>query len=170
MPVVSIQDSDHYYLRMLVTRVVGAKIFQDLRIVNGIESDTFQQTCQQLCLLKGDKMWHDTFTEASDTRMPTYLRQLFTMICGFGEPENLPEFLEKHKQSLSEDLIRKYSEETSPPVRSCRNQCTIASVWSQFGKIKAALSRNAASVSEFRILRRYSRTGQSTSKRRRNEQ
>jgi hypothetical protein len=36
------------------------------------------------------------------------------MICGFGEPENIPELWEKHKQSLSEDLIRKYSEETGP--------------------------------------------------------
>jgi hypothetical protein len=42
-------------------------------------------------------MWHETFTEASYTRMPTYLKQLFAVICGFEEPENVPELWEKHE-------------------------------------------------------------------------
>jgi hypothetical protein len=53
MLVISIQDSEHYYLCILLARAVGAQSFQDLRTVNEIECDTFQQACQQLCLLKG---------------------------------------------------------------------------------------------------------------------
>jgi hypothetical protein len=36
------------------------------------------------------------------------------MICGYGEPEDVSELWERHKQGMSEDLIKRYSEETGP--------------------------------------------------------
>ncbi|GBN02341.1 hypothetical protein AVEN_260403-1 [Araneus ventricosus] len=47
-------------------------------------------------------------------QMPSYLRILFTIICGFGEVENIPDLWTQHKQSLSEDFVLRYSEETCP--------------------------------------------------------
>ncbi|GBL98656.1 hypothetical protein AVEN_80389-1 [Araneus ventricosus] len=45
-------------------------------------------------------------------QIPSCLRILFAIICGFGEVENIPDLWTQHKQSLSEDFVHRYSEET----------------------------------------------------------
>ena len=113
MPVVAINDTERYYLRLLLTRSVGVTSFNLLRTVNGVECNTFKEACQQLGLLKDDKIWHDTLTEASQIRMPPFLRQLFVFVCVFGEPHNVPHLWDTHKLSLSEDFLRTYSTRTA---------------------------------------------------------
>ncbi|XP_051778563.1 uncharacterized protein LOC114645592 [Erpetoichthys calabaricus] len=109
MPVVAINDTERYDLRLLLTRSVGITSFQHLRTVNGVECDTFKEACQQLGLLKDDKIWHDTLTEASQIRMPRFLRELFVFICAFSETHNIPSLWDTLKLSLSEDFLTKYS-------------------------------------------------------------
>ncbi|KAG8177717.1 hypothetical protein JTE90_008341 [Oedothorax gibbosus] len=43
MPVVSVQDAERFYLRMLLLRQPGAVGFEDIRTVDGIVCETFQQ-------------------------------------------------------------------------------------------------------------------------------
>ncbi|GBL74353.1 hypothetical protein AVEN_235329-1 [Araneus ventricosus] len=114
MPVVNIQDSERYYLRLLLLRKLRAVSFEDLKTADGIVCNTFQQTCKMQGLLEGDQHWYDTLNEAIQTRAPFQLRLLFAMICGFGEVNDIPELWFQYKDALSEDFVRQYSEDSGP--------------------------------------------------------
>lgn len=114
MPIVGVQDSERFYLRMLLLREKGALSFNSLKTINGKFCQTSQEACKELGLLDGDQYWHDTLFEAARMHTPNYLRVLFAMICAFGEVENIPDLWVEHKEALSEDFINKYSEETGP--------------------------------------------------------
>ncbi|GBM84645.1 hypothetical protein AVEN_135635-1 [Araneus ventricosus] len=109
MPVVSVQDSERFYLRMPLLRKTGLISFNDLKTIDGTLCETFQEECKVLGLLDGDQHWHDTLLEAARMQMPSYLRILFAIICGFGEVENIPDLWTQHKQSLSEDFVHRFS-------------------------------------------------------------
>ncbi|GBL73409.1 hypothetical protein AVEN_159420-1 [Araneus ventricosus] len=55
LPVVSILDTERYYLRMLLLRKSGAISFDDILTVNGLICITFQQACQEYGLFRGDQ-------------------------------------------------------------------------------------------------------------------
>ncbi|GBN89604.1 hypothetical protein AVEN_206545-1 [Araneus ventricosus] len=114
MPVVSIQDSERYYLRLLILRTLGAVSFDDLKTVDGIVWNTFQQACKMQGLLEGYQHWYDPLNEAIQPRAPFNLRLLFATICGFGEVNDIPELWFRYKDALSEDFVRKYSEDSRP--------------------------------------------------------
>ncbi|XP_051776748.1 ATP-dependent DNA helicase pif1-like [Erpetoichthys calabaricus] len=114
MPIVSIQDSECYYLRTLLTWFPGDTTFQELRTINGNICSSFKAACQELGLLNDDKIWHDTLYEATQTKMPVHMRQLFAIICAFGEPVNIPDLWQIHKLAICEDLFTKYSTDTAP--------------------------------------------------------
>ncbi|GBN61689.1 hypothetical protein AVEN_217225-1 [Araneus ventricosus] len=114
MPVVNIQDSERYHLRLLLSRKLGAVSFEDLKTVDGIVCNTFQQTCKMQGLLEGDQHWYDTLNEAIQTRAPFQLRLLFAMNCGFGEVNGIPELWFRYKDALNEDFVRQYSEDSGP--------------------------------------------------------
>ncbi|GBN52233.1 hypothetical protein AVEN_28378-1, partial [Araneus ventricosus] len=114
LPVVSILDSERYYLRMLLLRKSGAISFDDILTVNGLRCITFQQACQEYGLLRGDQQWHDALNEAAQFQSPRQLRMLFAMICGFGEVEDVPDLWVQHQVSLCEDFVHRYSEQTGP--------------------------------------------------------
>ncbi|GBM09184.1 hypothetical protein AVEN_169133-1 [Araneus ventricosus] len=96
MPVVSVQDSERFYLRMLLLRKTGVTSFNDLKTIDGTLCETFQEACKVLGLLDGDQHWHDTLLEAARMQMPSCLRILFAIICGFGEVENIPDLWTQH--------------------------------------------------------------------------
>ncbi|GBN85324.1 hypothetical protein AVEN_175849-1 [Araneus ventricosus] len=52
LPVVSILNTERYYLRMLLLRKSGAISFDDILTVNGLRCITFQQACQEYGLLR----------------------------------------------------------------------------------------------------------------------
>ncbi|GBN89345.1 hypothetical protein AVEN_57187-1 [Araneus ventricosus] len=77
MPVVNIQDSERYYLRILLLRKLGAVSFDDLKTVDGIVCNTFQRARKMQGLLERYQHWYDTLNEAIQTRAPFQLRLLF---------------------------------------------------------------------------------------------
>ncbi|GBM53854.1 hypothetical protein AVEN_69297-1 [Araneus ventricosus] len=111
MPVVDIQDSERYYLFL---RKLGAVSFDDLKTADGIVCNTFQQACKMQGLLEGDQHWYDTLNEAIQTRAPLQLRLLFATICGFVEVNDIPELWFRYNDSLCEDFVRQYSEDSGP--------------------------------------------------------
>ena len=52
MPVVAINDSERYYLRLLLTRRVGITSFNHMRTVNGVELNTFKKHANNEVFLK----------------------------------------------------------------------------------------------------------------------
>ncbi|GBO19035.1 hypothetical protein AVEN_156689-1 [Araneus ventricosus] len=105
LPVVSILDTERYYLRMLLLRKSGVISFDDILTVNGLRCITFQQACQGYGLLRGDQQWHDALNEAAQFQSPRQLRMLFAMICGFGEVEGVPDLWVQHQVSLCASLF-----------------------------------------------------------------
>ncbi|GBM89232.1 hypothetical protein AVEN_53945-1 [Araneus ventricosus] len=105
LPVVSILDTERYYLRMLLLRKSEAISFDDILTVNGLRCITFQQACQEYGLLRGDQQWHDALNDAAQFQSPRQLRMLFAMICGFGEVEDVPDLWVQHQVSLCASLF-----------------------------------------------------------------
>ncbi|GBM93943.1 hypothetical protein AVEN_273616-1 [Araneus ventricosus] len=105
LPVVSILDTERYYLRMLLLRKSGAISFDDILTVNGLRCITFQQACQEYGLLRGDQQWHDALNDTAQFQSPRQLRMLFAMICGFGEVEDVPDLWVQHQVSLCASLF-----------------------------------------------------------------
>ncbi|GBM32468.1 hypothetical protein AVEN_136044-1 [Araneus ventricosus] len=114
MPVANIQESERYYLRLLLLRKLGTISFDDLKTVDGIVCNTFQQACKMQGLLEGDQHWCDTLNEAIQTRAPFQLRLLFATICCFGEVNDIPELWFRYTDAHSEDFVRQYSEDSGP--------------------------------------------------------
>ncbi|KAI9087105.1 hypothetical protein K1719_030940 [Acacia pycnantha] len=54
-----------YYLRLLLTKVRGAKTYTDIRTVNTVVYPTFREACYALGLLDDDKEYIDAIKEAS---------------------------------------------------------------------------------------------------------
>ncbi|KAI9116475.1 hypothetical protein K1719_012642 [Acacia pycnantha] len=67
-----------YYLRLLLTKVRGAKHYASIRTVNNVVYPTFREACYALGLLYDDKEYIDAIKEASVWATGNYLRQFFT--------------------------------------------------------------------------------------------
>ncbi|XP_042910652.1 uncharacterized protein [Parasteatoda tepidariorum] len=91
MPVVSVQDSERFCLRMLLLRCKGVVGFEDILIVDGMLCTSFQEACRRTGLLEGDEHWIQTLSEAAEAQSPNQLRMLFAIICAFGEVEDIPQ-------------------------------------------------------------------------------
>jgi PIF1-like helicase len=85
-------QGERFYLRTLLTVVMGATSFQHLRTVNGIVHNTFKQACVALGLLQNDQEWVQCLTEAAEMQLGSSLRSLFATIllhCNPTSPGNL---------------------------------------------------------------------------------
>ncbi|XP_047136847.2 uncharacterized protein LOC124813603 [Hydra vulgaris] len=101
-----------FYLRMLLLHVRGAVSFEDLRTVNGTVFNTFREACSQLGLLQDDAEWRNTLTEAAATRLPNQIRQLFSIILTFCEPDDPLNLWNAFKDFMMEDYIH----HSMPPI------------------------------------------------------
>ncbi|XP_047129685.2 uncharacterized protein LOC100201102 [Hydra vulgaris] len=101
-----------FYHRMLLLHVRGAVSFEDLRTVNGTVFNTFREACSQLGLLQDDAEWRNTLTEAAATRLPNQIRQLFSIILTFCEPDDPLNLWNAFKDFMMEDYIH----HSMPPI------------------------------------------------------
>ncbi|OWZ07988.1 Helitron helicase [Phytophthora megakarya] len=63
-------NSERFYLRMLLCNVPGPTSFEDLRNVDGTFHDTFQAAAQSRGLLETDDEWYHCMEQASQHQMP----------------------------------------------------------------------------------------------------
>jgi hypothetical protein len=119
---VSSQDSSRYHLRMLLCYRKGPKSFCDLRLVNGVECDTFKAAALALGLLENDTENNTEndrcLREASLFHMPRQLRQLFSIILVYCDPADVLTLWESHDVALSKDYER--SQPELPPAQQSR--------------------------------------------------
>lgn len=102
-------DIEKYYLRVLLLHVKGPQSFDDLRTVDGILCNSFQEAAEKLHLVINDAEWKECLQEAVSHKMPTQLRWLFAIICIFCSPANIPELWTKFQDALSEDFQRQHT-------------------------------------------------------------
>ncbi|GFV65927.1 ATP-dependent DNA helicase [Trichonephila clavipes] len=99
-------NTECFYLRLLLINIRGPISFQDLRTVNGQLCATYRQACQELNLLENDAHW-DTALDASNTDRPQQIRTLFAIILTTWFPSNPKHLWEKYKDYMSEDILHR---------------------------------------------------------------
>ena len=98
-------EGERYYLRILLTHVIGATSFDNLKTINGQICRTFKEACTHLGLLQDDNEWDTCLYKASNIQTGKQLRHLFAMILLMCQPL-APELLwNTHKLALCEDFL-----------------------------------------------------------------
>ena len=98
-----------FYLRMLLVdgtynHSAGKKSFQDLRTVNGVEYDTFKETCRALGLLEDDHLRDLVMEDAKQQKLPRQMRDLFIILLSEANMSDPKVLFEKYHESMSEDF------------------------------------------------------------------
>ena len=109
IPVISLspRQKELYFLRMLLNHVKGPRGYGDLRTVDGVVFDTFQEACVKLGLVRDTKELDNVLNDAATCRFGNDLRELFAFLLIYCNPVNPYSLFEKHKRDLCEDLLRK---------------------------------------------------------------
>ncbi|GFT79695.1 putative DNA helicase [Trichonephila clavipes] len=102
---VHLNNTECFYLRLLLINIRGPISFQDLRTVNGQLCATYRQACQDLNLLENDAHWDTALADASNTARPQQIRTLFAIILTTCFPSNPKDHWEKYKDYMSEDIL-----------------------------------------------------------------
>ncbi|XP_037822309.1 uncharacterized protein LOC119610956 [Lucilia sericata] len=97
-------NTECFYLRLLLHVVKGPTSFVDLKTVNGVEHPTFHSACLALGLLEDDKHWENALEEAGLCDYPSKLRDLFAIMLVNCQLSNAASLWDKHKDNLSENL------------------------------------------------------------------
>ncbi|GFX49106.1 hypothetical protein TNCV_3077241 [Trichonephila clavipes] len=100
-------NTECFYLRLLLINIRGPISFQDLRTVNGQLCATYRQACQELNLLENDVHWDTALADASNTARPQQIRTLFAIILTTCFPSNPKDHWEKYKDYMSEDILHR---------------------------------------------------------------
>ncbi|GFV15904.1 ATP-dependent DNA helicase [Trichonephila clavipes] len=100
-------NTECFYLRLLLINIHGPISFQDLRTVNGQLCATYRQACQELNLLENDAHWDTALADASNTARPQQIRTLFAIILTTYFPSNPKDLWEKYKDYMSEDILHR---------------------------------------------------------------
>jgi hypothetical protein len=98
-----------FYVRMLLHVVEGPRSFEGLKMVDGVQHDSYKSACFALGLIEDDSEWDVALREASSSAMPAQIRQLFVIILTCGCPLDALQLWEDHKDAMSEDFAHERS-------------------------------------------------------------
>lgn len=101
------REGEVFYLKILLHHVAGALSFQDLKIYNGIVSETYKEACIKRGLLADDSEWMNCLSEAASVKMPSSMRFLFSIILTHCEPSEPFKLWSKFKIDFCEDFLYK---------------------------------------------------------------
>ncbi len=143
IPVVGLNanQTETYYLRMLLYHKAGAESFADLRTIDGELCSTYQAACLKLGLLDDDSENDKAMEEASSIRFGPQLRETFAMILIWNRPTDTEGFWERHKEILCEDLLRR--DGVSQPSAEILNEVLL--------DIEEHMNRNGYEIESFQI-------------------
>lgn len=115
-------NSECFYLRMLLHVVKGPTSFAHLRTVEGVLYDTYQRACKTMGLLEDDSHWENTLSEAAMCNSATSLRNLFAIIVAFCQVTDSVTLWNKFQENMASDiLIRRRRELVSDDVQYDQN-------------------------------------------------
>jgi hypothetical protein len=104
-------EGEHFYLRVLLTHVAGARCFEDLRTTHRphtpttVVHPTFKVACLARGLLQDDADWDQCLSEITGVQLPRSLRQLFASLLIFNNVTNPGRLWDRHKGALTEDFL-----------------------------------------------------------------
>ncbi|KAG3049891.1 hypothetical protein PI124_g23997 [Phytophthora idaei] len=105
---VSPRDTQRFYVRVLLCHRKGPTSFENLRTVDGVTYDSYRGAALHAGYLEGDSEWVTCMTEASQSRMPYQLRQLFATIIVYAHVVEVGTLWERFYYDLSLDFGYKY--------------------------------------------------------------
>ncbi|UYV69632.1 hypothetical protein LAZ67_7000051 [Cordylochernes scorpioides] len=86
----------------------GATSYEDLKKIGNYIYPDFKSAAIALNLVNDDMMWDKTINEATESKMPYQIRQLFAMICVFHSELKNPLYLwNKYKEFMTEDFVHR---------------------------------------------------------------
>jgi len=103
-------SGERFYLRLLLTVVIGATSFAHLRKVNAIQYNTFKEACFALGLLEDDQEWDICLHEAGEMQLGSALRKLFATILFQCNPTTPAVLWDKHRNHICDDLRHKLTQ------------------------------------------------------------
>jgi hypothetical protein len=104
-------EGERYYLQILLTHVVGATCFEDLKTTHRphtptiVVHPTFKASCLARGLLQDDAEWDQCLLEAVGVQLPRSLRQLFASLLIYNNVTNPGRMWDNHKGALMEDFL-----------------------------------------------------------------
>ena len=101
------QDTDHFYLRMLLLHVPNVEAFVGPAGLKTDDATTWRGAATALGLVEDDSEYEFAMHEAALTHMPALLRALFVQILFHCEPADPLLLWEHHKEEMAADFIRK---------------------------------------------------------------
>ncbi|CAN1128959.1 hypothetical protein LINPERPRIM_LOCUS17159 [Linum perenne] len=107
IPSIPAASEDIFYLRMLLGKISGALNFKDLRTLNGIVYDNYQDTCQAMGLLSSDNEWDLVMLEVSRWAHPAIIRSMFVSLLIFCQVADPSKLLANWWESMSEDFAHR---------------------------------------------------------------
>ncbi|XP_045511060.1 uncharacterized protein LOC123705982 [Colias croceus] len=123
-------NSECFYLRLLLHVVRGPTSFADLRKLDNIVHPTYQAACRARHLLDGDQHWDDALSEASISESPQRLRHLFAVMLVFCALSDSAQLWNKYQNKLAEDFFRHVQLNDNPIEERLResqlNRCLLA--------------------------------------------
>lgn len=94
-------------LRALLLEVPNPQGFKCLRTYAGIEYNTFRAAATARGLFEDDQELKKTMDEARMGRSPSRIREIFSLILAFGEPNDTLSLWNAYKECMGEDFMRK---------------------------------------------------------------
>ncbi|XP_060846341.1 uncharacterized protein LOC132926006 [Rhopalosiphum padi] len=120
--VVHPNNSECFYLRMLLHVIKGPISFASLRTVQGVTYDTFQEACKAMGLLEDDLQLENTLSEATVCCTSPSIRYLFAILIVFCQVTDPIRLWQNHRASMAEDvLFRKQKECPSDDINYDEN-------------------------------------------------
>ena len=125
-----------FYLRLLLTTVKGPVSFEDIRTVNGVICNTYKKACAMLDLLEDDEHWDNTLKEASISRSPRKIRELFAMMICHCEITDIPSLWLNNRECMSEDILLEYRRHNTEEVIEYNEEIFLGSLARVQGIVK----------------------------------
>ncbi|GFW98847.1 helitron_like_N domain-containing protein [Trichonephila clavipes] len=103
----SVQDTECFYLRLLLVNVTGPLSFQDIK-VNGQQYQTYKDACLALGLLEDDNQWECMLAEVALNCTAIQIRRLFAIVLTTCFPARAQILWEIHKDSMTDDILHQH--------------------------------------------------------------
>ncbi len=102
---VHVASGEQFYLRLLLTVVVGATSFENLRTIDGVVYPTFQAACGAMGLLQDDQEWDACLREACVDQNANRLKKLFVILLLFCAPLHPERLWARYRDEMSHDTL-----------------------------------------------------------------
>ena len=108
-----------YFLRVLLNWVRGPTSYEDIKTVDGVLYDTYEDACYALGLMDDDKEFIEAIKDCSDNSSATYARKLFARMLVSKTISQPHVVWEATWEYLTDDILYKKRRETGRPGEFC---------------------------------------------------